>query len=92
MVVKIDVEGAEWDAFLWASNRVLEGIDQMAVEFHINNHSCHPGLGPFPAWAYEVLFVAKRLAEVDPSAPLRTPFHPLDAPNTVGVPDCQPTR
>ena len=115
VVVKIDVEGAEWDVFLGASNRVLERIDQMAVEFHlvndpkyvdairrlkqffyvanfhINNHSCQSGLGPFPAWAYEVLFVAKRLAEVDPSAPPRAPFHPLDAPNTLAVPDCQPT-
>lgn len=116
VVVKMDVEGAEWDALLGASKSVLERIDQMAVEFHgvddakyvaavrrlkeyfyvanlhINNHSCAPGLEPFPAWAYEVLFVAKRLAEVDPAAPPRQPFHPLDAPNTLALPDCQPTR
>ena len=115
VVVKLDVEGAEWDALLGASGAVLKRIDQMAVEFHgvdeakyvlavqrlkeffyvanlhINNHSCAPGLEPFPAWAYEVLFVAKRLAEVDPSAP-RQPFHPLDAPNTLALPDCQLTR
>ncbi len=114
VVVKIDVEGAEWDAFLGASDSVLQRIDQMAVELHrvddvkyvfavqhlkrffyvanlhINNHSCQAGLEPFPAWAYEVLFVAKRLADVDPSAPPRQPFHPLDAPNTLAVPDCQP--
>ena len=34
LVVKIDVEGAEWDAFLTAPDEVLERIDQMAVEFH----------------------------------------------------------
>jgi hypothetical protein len=34
LVVKMDVEGAEWDAFLGASDDVLQRIDQMAVEFH----------------------------------------------------------
>jgi hypothetical protein len=38
---------------------------------------------PFPAWAYEVLFVNKRLAVVDPAgkpagrAPTRRQKHPL---------------
>jgi hypothetical protein len=113
IVLKIDVEGAEWDSFLYAPDEVLEQIDQMAVEFHqvqggkslavvqllkkffhvahihFNNASCIEGLDPFPTWAYEVLFVSKRLGVVDPS---RTAggLHPLDAPNNPSFVDCQP--
>lgn len=112
IVLKIDVEGAEWDALLTAPDDVLQQIDQLAIEFHevqhekylrvvrrllrlfhvahihFNNHSCKPGLEPFPAWAYEVLFVSKRIAKVDPSTRPAVP-HPLDAPNTLVVADCQ---
>ena len=113
VVLKIDVEGAEWDAFLQASDAVLERIDQVAVEFHgsgeeqhvrvierlkrffhvahlhFNNFSCDPYLDPFPTWAYEVLFVNKRLGVVDPSTRPTLP-HPLDAPNNPSAPDCLP--
>ena len=34
IVLKIDVEGAEWDSFLSVPDEILERIDQMAVEFH----------------------------------------------------------
>lgn len=34
LVVKMDVEGAEWDAFLTTSETVLGKIDQLVVEFH----------------------------------------------------------
>jgi hypothetical protein len=34
LVVKIDVEGAEWDSLLHASDATLESIDQLAIEFH----------------------------------------------------------
>ena len=100
IVLKIDVEGAEWDSLLSAPDEVLEQIDQMAVEFHwmedenfrwvqdekylrvvqrlrqffevahihFNNASCIGGLAPFPTWAYEVLFVSKRLARRRPLA------------------------
>ena len=34
LVMKMDVEGAEWDSFLLAPDRVFEHIDQMDVEFH----------------------------------------------------------
>jgi hypothetical protein len=34
LVVKMDVEGAEWESVLGASDDVLQRIDQMAVEFH----------------------------------------------------------
>lgn len=112
VVLKMDVEGAEWDAFLAAPDGVLDRIDQMAVEFHgtgadrylsvirrlkrffyiahlhFNNFSCWEGLDPFPAWAYELLLVNKRLGVVDGSSqPFRS--HPLDAPNNLRAPDCQ---
>jgi hypothetical protein len=34
IAMKIDVEGAEWDSFLFAPDEVFNQIDQMAVEFH----------------------------------------------------------
>ena len=34
IVLKIDVEGAEWGAFLTAPDELLSRIDQIAVEFH----------------------------------------------------------
>lgn len=34
LVVKIDVEGAEWDAFDTAPDSLFERIDQLVVEFH----------------------------------------------------------
>ena len=59
------------------------------VHIHFNNASCISGMEPFRAWAYEVLFVNKRLAIVDSS---RKPdaVHALDAPNTPLILDCQP--
>jgi hypothetical protein len=113
IVLKIDVEGAEWDSLLHAPDEVLERIDQMAVEFHgvhdqkyllvvqrlkrffhiahihFNNFGCVPDLDPFPTWAYEVLFVSKRLDTVDPSRKAGG-LHPLDAPNDPSSLDCQP--
>ncbi len=120
-MLKIDVEGAEWDALLSAPDEILEQIDQLAVEFHwiedehfrwvqedkylrvvqrlkqffevghihFNNASCIGDLAPFPTWAYEVLFVSKRLAVVDPSRQAGG-VHPLDAPNNPSYADCQP--
>jgi len=113
LVVKIDVEGAEWDAFKQTPVDVLDRIDQMAVEFHgvrnarfvaaleklretfhvahlhVNNYSCQPGLDPFPGWAYEVLFVNKRIAVTDGTFARGVP-HALDAPNNPAIADCQP--
>jgi hypothetical protein len=39
LVMKIDVEGAEWDAFLLAPDSALSQIDQLDVEFHDVNQS-----------------------------------------------------
>jgi len=121
IVLKIDVEGAEWDSLLSAPDETLEQIDQLVVEFHwmedeafhwvqddkylrvvrrlkeffevghihFNNSSCIGDLVPFPTWAYEVLFVSKRLAVVDPSRRAGG-LHPLDAPNNPSLDDCQP--
>ena len=114
LVMKIDVEGAEWDVFSTVPEEVLERIDQIAVEFHrnddprfvdvirrlkrffyvahvhFNNYSCTPNQKPFSAWAYEVLFVNKRLGKVDPSG-VWSGLHPLDAPNDGRLDDCQAT-
>ncbi len=120
IVLKIDVEGAEWDSLLSAPDDVLQRIDQMAVEFHwemdssrwiqqeryirlvqrlkqffeiahihFNNASCVGELEPFPSWAYEVLFVSKRVAVIAPAGKAGG-LHPLDAPNNPLFEDCQP--
>jgi hypothetical protein len=121
LVVKIDVEGAEWNSLLSTPDDVLQRIDQLAIEFHwlendsfrwvgeetylrlverlrqsfevahihFNNASCVGDLAPFPSWAFEVLFVSKRLAVVDPSRTPRRP-NPLDARNNTAYDDCQP--
>ena len=111
LVVKIDVEGAEWDTFMKAPDSVLDRIDQLAVEFHgvnearfhdvvqklkqrfyianlhFNNYSCARSVRPFPAWAYEVLFVSKRVGILDRGK--RAELSPLNTPNRSGSYDCQ---
>jgi hypothetical protein len=111
LVVKMDVEGAEWESLLQLPADVLGRIDQLAVEFHMvgldeqlavvrrlkdvfhvahlhyNNYACAERLDPFPAWAYEVLFVNKRIARA--VGPRAAGPHPLDAVNNPRVPDCQ---
>jgi hypothetical protein len=115
VIVKMDVEGAEWDSILKTPDEVLARIDQMIFEFHgvdqnilrslevvlklkkffyvahlhINNFSCYPGLKPFGGWAYEVTFVSKRLAKLDPSGEMATLPNALDTPNNPSAPDCQ---
>lgn len=113
LVVKMDVEGAEWDSVLQTPDEVLTRIDQLIFEFHgvsdtaryleviaklkrtfeivhlhFNNYACVGAGAPFPAWAYEVTLVNKRLADVDPAGKVTLP-NPLDAPNLPAVPDCQ---
>ena len=114
LVVKVDVEGAEWDSFLLTPDSVFEHIDQLVVEFHgvgddrfpaaveilkrffyvahvhFNNYSCDADIAPFPAAAYEVLFVNKRVGVVDGS-PGKWGPHAFDAPNKPDAPDCQVT-
>jgi hypothetical protein len=113
LVVKMDVEGSEWDSLLAAPDSVLSRIDQLIVEFHrvdderypsvirklkrhfyvinvhVNNFSCRKLQEPFPAAAFEVLFVNKRLAELHDTGEIPPGPHPLDAPNAPGQRDCQ---
>ncbi len=115
LLVKMDVEGAEWDSLLATPNEVLERIDQLPMEIHgvnqmrvvelvrklkqtfhlvsvhFNNYACSDKVKPFPAIAFQVLFVNKRLGVVDPSRPGRAPGAPPDAPDNPDAPDCQPT-
>ena len=58
------------------------------ANLHFNNYSCVNDLPPFPSWAYEVLFVSKRLGKPDTSGAPYVPS-PLNAPNKPDVPDCQ---
>jgi hypothetical protein len=112
MIVKIDIEGAEWDALLATPDTLLEQIDQLPMELHgvddarfisvvrklkrtfylvnlhFNNFSCSAKTAPFPGWAYQVLFVNKRLGVVD-HARGTPPPSPLNAPDGPGLPDCQ---
>jgi hypothetical protein len=62
------------------------------VNLHFNNHACVEGAAPFPAVAYQVLWVNKRLGQVDPSAPVPAPLSPLNAPDGPSLPDCQTTK
>ena len=114
-IVKMDVEGAEWDSLLATPPAVLARIDQLAIEMHgndpdvwkqflvvsklkdqfhvahlhFNNYGCRADLEPFPSYAWEVLFVNKRLGVLaDDQTPRQRP-HPLDAANYPDGPDCQ---
>jgi hypothetical protein len=113
LVVKIDVEGAEWDTLLRTPDAILDRIDQLAIELHgvdqperflgvvrklkrffyvanmhFNNFSCARGIAPFPAWAYEVLFVSKHLGVLGGSGPAGAPPG-LTTPNNPASADCQ---
>jgi hypothetical protein len=126
LIVKMDIEGAEWDSLLAVSDDQLSRIDQLIMELHIgrhrspipfvppvpivedryvqlldkikatfhvanlhfNNASCVDGFDPFPSYAVEVLFVNKRLAEIDPTAKAPVP-NPLDRPNVPNSPECR---
>ena len=59
------------------------------VHLHFNNSRCTTQFKPFPSFVYEVSFVNKRLAEVDPAAPRPTLPRQLDEQNTLFHVDCQ---
>lgn len=113
MIVKIDVEGAEWEALLATPDSVLARIDQLAMELHevndprfvevirklkrtfhlvnlhFNNRVCGSETEPFPASAYQVLFVNRRIGVLDASVPPPAPASSLNAPDFPNLPDCQ---
>jgi hypothetical protein len=59
------------------------------INVHVNNFSCRKLQEPFPAAAFEVLCVNKRLAELHDTGEIPPGPHPLDAPNAPGQRDCQ---
>ena len=59
------------------------------VHLHYNNQACSTRYRPLPAWAYQVLFVHKRIGVLDSSSPAPTLPHPLDAPDYALGRDCQ---
>ncbi len=113
LIIKMDIEGGEWDSLLAAPDELLASIPQIAMEMHgfndpkivevlrklkrnfylvnlhFNNWSCTPKAAPLPAWAYQVLWVNKRIGVLDPAAPFPAPMTPLNAPDSPTWPDCQ---
>jgi hypothetical protein len=113
LLMKVDIEGAEWDSLLATPDEVLDKIVQMPMELHgadsvkflevvrrvkrqfhlvnlhFNNHSCTADTAPLPAWAYQVLWVNKRVGVIDPDGPSPAPASALNAPDGPNVPDCQ---
>jgi hypothetical protein len=59
------------------------------VHIHYNNQACSNRFRPFPAWAYQALFVNKRIGIVDVDATPPPLPHPLDAPDYAHGKDCQ---
>lgn len=77
-----------------ANRDFLEMVRKLKRTFHVahlhfNNSVCSVRWAPLPSWAYEVLFVNKRIAVPDPDAPDPVLPNPLDAPVTRIRPDCQ---
>ena len=113
VIVKMDIEGGEWESLLAAPDKLLASIPQLAMEMHgyddprivevlrklnrhfylanlhFNNWSCTRNAAPLPAWAYQVLWVNKRVGVVDPNVPAPAPMSPLNAPDSPTWPDCQ---
>src|SRR6266700_3858843 len=113
VIIKMDIEGAEWDTLLAAPEELLASIPQITMEMHgyndskilevirklkrnfylvnlhFNNWSCTPKAAPLPAWAYQVLWVNKRIGMLDPAMPIPAPMSPLNAPDSPTWPDCQ---
>ena len=113
LLVKIDIEGAEWDSLMTTPDAVLDRIAQMPMELHgtdqakfvdvvrrlkrhfylvnlhFNNHACAPDLAPFPAFAFQVLWVNRRVGVLDPDGPSPAPMSPLNASDRPEGPDCQ---
>lgn len=72
--------------------RFIQVVERLKRFFHVahlhfNNVSCLGGIEPFPTWAYEVLFVSKRIGKIDAERRVTLP-HSLDALNNTRLPDC----
>jgi hypothetical protein len=82
----VEFHWVEGEQSLAAVRRLKQFFE--VAHIHFNNASCISGMEPFPSWAYEVLFVNKRLAVVDASRKAGG-LHALDAPNRPLISDCQ---
>jgi hypothetical protein len=113
VIIKMDIEGGEWESLLATPDELLGSIPQLAMEMHgyddprivevlrklkrnfflvnlhFNNWSCTSRAAPLPAWAYQVLWVNKRIGIIDPTATVPAPMSPLNAPDSPTWPDCQ---
>src|SRR5947207_14476197 len=105
LIIKMDIEGAEWDSLLAAPDELLASIPQITMEMHgfddpkivevlwtlkrnlylvnlhFNNWSCTPKAAPLPAWAYQVLWVNKRIGVPEPTVPINATISLLNAPD-----------
>ena len=90
-LARIDQLAAEFHGVDERYLRLVRKLKQTfrVAHLHFNNQSCAYRYSPFPAWAYQVLFVNKRLAAPDPAAPKPMLPHPLDAPDFKIGKDCQ---
>src|SRR5262245_29034051 len=110
VIIKMDIEGGEWESLLAAPDELLASIPQLAMEMHgfddpkilevlrklhrnfylvnlhFNNWSCTSRAAPLPAWAYQVLWVNKRIGIGDPAAPVPAPMSPLNATESLTRP------
>jgi hypothetical protein len=113
LLVKMDVEGAEWKSLLATPDEVLATIDQLPMELHgtgdplflevlqklkrhfyvvhlhFNNWACRPNLAPFPANAFQVLLVNKRIGVPGTPLPGTPPARQFDARDNPKGADCQ---
>jgi hypothetical protein len=113
LLMKIDIEAAEWDALLATPDHVLAGIPQLAMELHgyndrkildvlrklkrhfhlvnlhYNNWACTRRAWPMKGWAYQVLFVNRKIGILDPGAPVPAPASSLNAPDAPQRPECR---
>lgn len=75
------------DKYLHVVRRLKQFFE--VAHIHFNNASCVGDLVPFPSFAFEVLFVSKRLAVVNPAGTAGG-VHEFDARNNPSLPDCFP--
>ena len=81
----VEFHGANGSQFKDAIEKLKQNF--YIANLHFNNYSCARSNWPFPAWAYEVLFVNKRVGVLDGSR--SATYSPLNAPNKPAAYDCQ---